>query len=161
MKTRGSKVLSLFSESGNTILERPYFSREDIIPLVHAKYNSLGMSGIDVVAGLRKSLSNISCSISSARIYRVSDSLYSKTFVANALSYLSLASDNTWQGNIPPVALGSNEITGAETYYLEIEFQRARKKYRTASYFNHLGVFDSLNRLRQGQDLLYLTKMEE
>ena len=157
---RASPGLVALSNQFNCYLERPWHQGADrpICTELHARFNSSTMNGIEILARLHKNDKTVSSMISSAKLYVLSDSGFVKTFVSNVTL---TASGNNFYGTVSQATLALNELSGRETYQIEVQFSRVRKKYKASKYFNHLGCFDSLNRLRQATELLQIVKVDE
>lgn len=163
VKPKAGRYPICMSNSGSIVLERPWYldTSGNKFVNMHAKYSSASMDGMDISIGVESKNVSLSCILDKVNIYRIADSGLGRSIIGEFSSYFTLSQFNTWQANIPRVLFSTNEMSGAETYYLEAKILRARKKYFVSKYFNHLGVFDSVNRLRQHQEFLAVTKMEE
>lgn len=126
---------------------------------LHAKFNSSGMDGFSINAFLEKNSKKISSYVGSFDVYRISDSSWSETLIGTLPA--SEMSPGFFSANANSVFLGSNELSGAETYLVRCTMVRRNKSYRSSVYFNHLGCFDSINRLRVFCEDLEITKADE
>lgn len=99
-----------------------------------------------------------SVAVSSVSVYRVSNLDFSKTLIG---SFSPAASGLSYVLTLTQAQLGVNELSGAETYYIEAVATRRARKFRASVYVNHLGCFDSINRLRQASEYNLITKLDE
>lgn len=153
------QVLTL-SNQYNCLLQRTY--DKDLYPdfslRLHAKFNSDQMNGIQVMTELLRNEDSCSCAIVSCKLYRVSEADWSETFISN----ISLsASGNRFAGTINQATLSTNELSGFECYAIEVLALRRRKSFNKKIWFNHLGVYDSVIRLRHDVDRLEILKVDE
>ena len=153
-----NQVLTL-SNVFNCYLQRPWDkSLTDYEVQLHAKFNSDIIDGFKIRASLLKNGESVSCLISSFNIYITNNDTYVTTFIG---SVPAVTNGLGFEANVDQTFLGSNETTGAETYFIECEVLRKRTKYKKSIYFNHIGVFDSIFRLRNQVQFLDLTKVDE
>lgn len=125
---------------------------------IHAKFNSSTMNGISVECRLSDGNKNYSFFADEFDLYRVADGSYTKTFID---TFSLSPSGTTFIGTVLQSDIGSNELSGAETYYIEVSANRKFKKYYAGAYFNHFGCFDSLNRLRNYVEYLMIDKVDD
>lgn len=156
LKQGHNQVLSL-SNNQNILLKRTWHNDKAIEFNVHAKFNADLMNGVQFYASMERYRA-LSFSITSANLYVVDDADWSETLVAPVL--FSLDAGGFYYGSISQVTLGANELSGREVYRLGLEASRGRKKYSKSIWFNHLGVFDSVNRLRVKSDYLKIVKAD-
>ena len=71
------------------------------------------------------------------------------------------ASGNRFAGTINQATLSTNELSGFECYAIEVLALRRRKSFNKKIWFNHLGVYDSVIRLRHDVDRLEILKVDE
>lgn len=154
-----SQVLSLSGQS-NCYLERTWDqAKEENYNLdINVKFNSSAMQGLNIIAELKRNDKICSCVISSIAVYRVSDGSFAKTLIG---SFSPTLSGQSWALNLTQAQLGLNELSGAETYYVEATASRRVRSYKSGVYVNHLGCFDSINRLRKSSEFLQITKLDE
>lgn len=157
---RINQLLTL-SNYSNVVLERTWhkLGRGVFDINLHAKFNTDLMNGIHVVVQLEKDGSVQSSQIPSVNLYRVSESDWTETLVGNFL--LTEISNGVYSVYIDQSDFGSNELSGLEVYSIQVEAQRKRKKFNKKVWFNHLGCFDSILRLKQQSEYLNITKLDE
>lgn len=142
-------------------LERSWFERSLEVPRVvaHAKFNASTMDGIQVTSYLSKGRLTLNSVVSSANLYRVSDLGWANTLVGVVV--FSSDASGVHTSSILQSSFASSELSGKETYMLDLHLARIRKNFRTKLYFNHLGCFDSLNLLRQRTEELQIVKADD
>lgn len=150
----------VLSNNYNLLVERTFQGRMDraFKPILHAKFNSGAMEGVEVSLTLDLNGKSVLSHVESAKIYRVSDSNWTPTLIGNIL--FSETSTGVHTAYLSQSFFALNELSGAETYLIETSIRRLRDVYGTKIYFNHLGCFDSINRLRQASEMLSLTKAD-
>lgn len=131
----------------NILLQRVYHSSETPKVDIHAKFNPSTMNGIMVLAALRRGSQPLSSVLVEASLYRISDSSWTETLIGSITLTPSLTGVHS--GTVTQSSLGSNELSGRETYSIDVELQRHFRRYRKKLWFNHLGIYDSLNMARQ------------
>lgn len=158
--TIGSRNAELLALSNNCYLDRTWDNgpRPDYKLNLHAKFNSSAMQGLVIEARLLSTYRQAQVAVTSFTVYRVSNLDYSKTLIN---TFTPTASGLSWVYTITQAQLGSNELSGAETYYIEATARRRLRQFKASIYVNHLGCFDSLNRLRQRVEYLQITKLDE
>lgn len=140
-----NQVLTLSNQS-NCYLERTWDQKRRVEPFIFASFDSSAMQGIKVIATLRRGLQDAASVVENVALYRVADGSWLETFVFQKAPTMNGLS---WSCSFSQSDLGANELSGAETYSVVVSFRRRREIYRAKCYFNHLGCFDSINRLRQ------------
>lgn len=158
--TVGSRNAELLALSNNCYLDRSWDNgtRPDYKLTLHAKFNSSAMEGLVIEAKLLSTYRQASVAVSSILVYRVSNLDFSRTLIN---TFTPTASGMSWVLTLTQSQLGANELSGAETYYIEALATRRLRKYRSSLYVNHLGCFDSINRLRQCLEYNQITKLDE
>lgn len=152
------QLLTLSNQS-NCYLERTWDKKDPVYALnIHAKFNSDLIEGFRIQAGLFRDGSLVSSYIESFDLYITDGDDYDKTFIA---SFTPVQVGQYWEFNVSQSLLDPLEATGAETFYIECKAQRKRKSYKACAYFNHIGVFDSIFRLKNKVTFLDLTKADE
>lgn len=158
LKTKKSQVVVL--SNCNMILERTWHKLADDFELrLHAKFNTLSMNGIQISGELLNHGKAVSSLITGFNVYAVSETDWSETFIGTALAILT--GGNFYSAYMSQSTLGSNELSGREVYRIECTAYRLRKSFKKYVYFNHLGCFDSINRLRQYADQINILKVDE
>jgi hypothetical protein len=157
---RAAPGLVALSNQYNCYVERVWDqSDEQVISVdIHARFNTSTMNGIEIQASLFKN-KIITSNLVSAKLYVLSDSGFTKTFITDVT--MSEVSTGIFTGTVNQATLALNELSGRETYFIECKFSRIRKKYSKGVYFNHLGVYDSVNRLRHEVEFLQIAKVDE
>lgn len=157
---RAAPGLVALSNQYNCYLERVWgqSAENNISVNLHARFNSADMEGIEIQASLFKN-KVITSNLVSAKLYVIADSGFAKTFITDVT--MSEVSTGIFQGTVDQATLALNELSGRETYFVECRFTRIRKKYLKGIYFNHLGVYDSVNRLRHEVEFLQIAKVDE
>lgn len=142
------------------LLERTWHNKNTEMFLdLHAKFDTNSMNGFQVSAQLIRNNKTLSSSISNVSVYIVNESNWNKTFISNIS--LSEISNGFYSGSINQASLGLNELSGREVYYLECECTRQRRKFKSHKYFNHLGCYDNIIRLRRDTERLESLKVDE
>lgn len=151
----------LLSNRSNILLNSvmTHENAADINFLLHAKFNSDLMNGIQISGSLIRNGLNYGCTISEFKLYRVSDSGWSESFIANIPA--SQVSHGVFSGYINQSTLSSNELSGSECYSVSCIASRVRRKFYNKIFINHIGCYDSIVRLRSDIELLSLTKLDE
>lgn len=140
------------------MLERTWHDRHrDFNLLVHAKFNSGDLDGLNIMSYLSSGAKVKGCQISSFKIYRVSDSDFTESLVYTASPTMD---SGKFYADVTQSNLGLNELSGAETYSILVEAVRKRKTYTQKIWFNHLGCFDSLFRLKKQTQRLEIVKAD-
>jgi hypothetical protein len=153
-----SNQISTMSGQYNMTLEKVGGKQAvEIETNVFAKFNSQTMRGMQVICFLQRGRKKVSSIVQSLKLYRISDGNWNETLVGTFVP--AETSPNVFTLNIF-AALGSNELSGAETYCVDVIFQRRETDYFKRVYFNHLGCFDSILRLRQQNELLSIFKLD-
>lgn len=158
LKTKKSQVVAL--SNCNMILERTWHKLADDFELrLHAKFNTLSMNGIQISGELLNHGKAVSSIITGFNVYSVSETDWSETLVGTSLA--SETAHGFFTAYMSQATLGSNELSGREVYRIECTANRLRKSFKKHIYFNHLGCFDSINRLRQYADQINTLKVDE
>lgn len=156
---RAAPGLVALSNQYNCYLERVWdqLDEQAISVNIHARFNTSTMNGLEIEASLSKN-KVITSSLVSTKLYVLSDSGFTKTFITDVT--MSETSTGIFTGTVNQATLALNELSGRETYFVECKFTRVRKKYSNGVYFNHLGCFDSLIRLRHSVEYLESAKVD-
>ncbi len=147
--------------SDSVRLERTWHERHRKIPQakINAKFNANTMDGIQVFTSLSKDDYILQSTVLTASLYRVAISGWALTQIGT-LTFTEGA-DGIHSVSVPQSSFGSNELTGMETYMIEVKLMRVRRHYGAKVWFNHLGCFDSLNELRKTTERLEIMKVDE
>jgi hypothetical protein len=132
---------------------------EQIVTELFAKFNSETMNGFDVLAYLIKGNKKIEAIPEYLKIYRVNDGDWDEVLIGSV--NLTESNGYLFYAFVSTTFLGSNELSGAETYSAEVSFSLHGKLYRRKTYFNHLGCFDNIWRIRNQIDFIKVTKLDE
>lgn len=153
------QILTL-SNCSNVVLERIWDQRNkgEFELKLHAKFDSSLMNGIQIMGYLIRDQEICSSSITQFSLYRVADGSWTETFISNVTA---TQSGQKFTGYINQTTLSTNELSGAETYAIECVATRKRRTYKDKIWFNHLGCFDSIIRLRHSTELLESNKVDE
>lgn len=158
LRRKNSQLVAL--SNCNTLLKRSWHKSEDDFKLnIHAKFNATAMNGVQICAELLNNDRTVSSVITEFKVYRVSELDWSETLVANVIA--TETDHGFYTGYISQATLGSNELSGMEVYKIVVTASRVRNTYTSFVYFNHLGCFDSINRLRQYSDQINILKLDE
>jgi hypothetical protein len=145
----------------NIFLERTWHreSRSDFELMAHAKFNADAMNGIQIMAKLEIAGKLSQSIVSSFKIYRVAEASWAETLVYTSTP--TEASPGVYLSYITQANLSANELSGMETYAIEILATRRRRTFKKKIWVNHLGCFDSILRLKNEASFLNLTKLDE
>lgn len=69
--------------------------------------------------------------------------------------------NGSFSGIVPESVLLPTIADGEMTYKLQVDITRQDKTFTDVYYFNHLGIYDSVVRLRKKVNFLALTKLDE
>lgn len=143
------------SNCSNVYLERTWHDNATL-PIeisCSVKFNSSTMQGMLIQTFLQKNDRVMASVVSSVKLYKIADGTYAKTYLQDVT--MDELVPGIFTKYINQSTLGtSNELSGRETYMLTVELSRVRKKYKKSFWFNHVGCFDSLNRLRLSTEIL-------
>jgi hypothetical protein len=131
--------------------------RTNLYLKIHAQFDSDLLDGIRIKAYVTNDIRTVPSVIPSISLYRVSMN-WSETLVATVIPS---ESNGIYTAYVDQLLLGSNELSGAETYAIYCIATIRQKKYRKKIYVNHLGIYDNVFRLRQDVDFIDITKVDE
>lgn len=153
--------LMTFSNCSNVLLERTWHrqSVDDYELKIHAKFNGDTMNGIQIMAGVYKGHDLKSSNVSLISLYRVNVITWAETLITTAAP--TEISTGVFSLNVNQTTFGSNELSGLETYAISATANRRRKVFKNKVWLNHLGCFDSINRLQKEVNYLHSTKLDE
>lgn len=126
---------------------------------IHAKFNANLMNGIQFCAELLNHGRRTSSVITEFKLYSVNTSSWAETFITNVSA--TQESNGFFTGYISQATLGANELSGMETYKVTCVANRVRNSFSNFVYFNHLGCFDSITRLRHEAEYAETMKLDE
>jgi len=146
----------------SVLLSQKYRSSSpfDIKANVWAKFNTQTFDGIQLVAWLSDQEFNDKSSASCTfNIYYISaDNNWDATIIATVSG---TANGQKWTATCDQSTLGpANELSGERTLLVESVLNRLSKTYKNRSYVNHLGIYDSLIRLKNDLEFVKVTKMD-
>lgn len=125
-----------------------------------AKFNTNTFDGIQLIAWLENTESNITPSANCVfKIYYVDvNNNWSQSLIHTVNGTLN---GNQWTAAPTQADLGlSNELDGERTLMIEVSLTKWNRVFNKRFYVNHLGVYDSIVRLRQEVDFLNITKKD-
>lgn len=135
---------------------------ESVLKLtVAAQFNTDNFDGIKLIAYLFEDQTGAVSAIGSLTfaVYKVSSPNWQDEFIA---SFTGTELPNTYiYKELTLADLGSIDLDGETTLMIEATGLRLGKIYRSRIYVNHLGVSDSILRLKQSIDYLTLMKKDE
>lgn len=158
----GRKTGQILSLSNyNILLERTWHrgSRDDYSLQVHAKFNASTMNGLQIVCQLFKGKVERSFQAIEFKLYRVAEGSWVETLITT----VAPTQDSPVKASavVTQATLGLNELSGMETYCLEVSALRKRRRFATKVWFNHLGCYDSINQLVRASQVSLVLKMDE
>lgn len=129
---------------------------------VWAKFDVTDFDGIQLLAYINKNNNQIihgaNCTFTVNLIN--TNSTWNETFLYSTSGTQQI--NGSFIADVTQTNLGStNELDGELTLSIECEIYRFGKKYKNKIYVNHLGVYDSIIRLRQEVEFLFVTKKDE
>lgn len=156
----GSSLVISSNKAYTSMLYRIGHTKPTYSASVWAKFDSANFDGIYIMAQLlRNGSETISAGSCIFKLYRIDDTQsWNETLVSTVAGTLELNGKLT--AHVPESALGGFLLDGETTYSVEVEMIRFNKKYKSKVYVNHLGVYDSIVRLRQEDEFLFITKKD-
>jgi hypothetical protein len=128
---------------------------------VWAKFNTGSFDGIQLIAWVENKDKNVIASASCEfKVYYIdTTNNWNQTLIFTGSG---TASGNRWVASPNQVALGSgNVLDGERTLMIEANVTRWGDTYKNTVYVNHLGVYDSILRLRSDVEFLEISKKDE
>jgi len=135
------------------------FDLRSLVTKVWAKFNTDTFDGIQLVANLYKQNDVLTSSASCVfKIYNIStDQNWTQTLI-----YTTNGTYNgNWIATVTQANLGSVDLDGEPTLKIEAVITSQGKEFKSSVYVNHLGIYDSLFRLKQEVEFLSITKKDE
>lgn len=125
------------------------------------QFNTTDLSSIKLIAYLysKDDVGAGSINTCTFNIYRVSDPNWTETYISSFSA--SALSNNYFFVNVDVANLVGASMDGDTTLMIETVVTRLSDTYRDRIYINHLGVYDSIVRLRQDVEFLDITKLDE
>lgn len=135
-------------------------SNSDLVIKMAARFNSETFDGIKVIAYLYEAASGSISNAASATfdVYKVSTTTWEDEFI-NTFPSLQLPNSYYYR-ELTEADLGGIALDGENTLMIEVVVTRLSDVYRDRIYINHLGVYDSVIRLRKDVDFLNITKQD-
>jgi hypothetical protein len=139
---------SLITNSSHVVKIAAEFNKDDL--------NSVRFIGYlyDPIMGSTAAASG--CTFS---VYRVVNPNWSDNLVYTVSG--TVLSNGYWYADVPVGSLSPADLEGGETLAIEATLTRLSDVMRDKVYINHLGIYDSIIRLRQDVDFLDITKADE
>lgn len=154
------QVLTLCGQ-GNIVLERTWHkqSTPQFEITAHAKFNTDLMKGFQVVAKL-EDRGDVKASASPLfKLYRVAENSWVETLIDEFIPVE--ISHGVWSRGIDQIDIDPNELSGREVYAVEVFLSRKRRTYKHKFWFNHLGSYDSIWRLKRESEQHEILKLDE
>lgn len=92
-------------------------------------------------------------------VYRVAAPGWTDTLITSFSG--AILSNHYWFADVNLSALLPANLDGDTTLMVESVIVRSGETFRDRQYFNHIGVYDSIDRLRKDVDFLDITKVDE
>lgn len=158
----GQKIRQILTlcDQGNIVLERTWHKQSTprFEINAHVKFNTDQMNGLQVLAQL-DDRGDVKASASPVfMLYRVDQGSWNETLI-NDFTPVELA-HGSWACTIDQSELGANELSGLEVYSIEIYFNRKRRTFKKKLWFNDLGSFDSIWRIKRAIEQHEILKMD-
>jgi hypothetical protein len=132
-------------------------SNQDLV--VWAKFKSSDFDGINLIAFLNKNNKKATIGSCLFKIYSISnDDSWTETLINQTTIN---GPTNSAKLHLSEASLTPLELDGEFTISVEVILTIRDKKYNKKIYINHLGVYDSIFRLRQDVEFLDITKVDE
>lgn len=126
-----------------------------------AQFNKDDLNSVRIAAYLYNPITgatdnSASCTFS---IYKVVNPNWSDIYLTTVSG--SQLPNQYWYYNLPLSSIPSVELDGSDSIMIEAVITRLSQTYRDRIYINHLGVYDSIVRLKQDIEYLDITKQDE
>ncbi len=131
---------------------------DQVTPKIFAKFNSQNLNGFQIICGLENKAVPVSSTVQSLKVYRIADGSWAETLIGSLTP--TLAASGYYEAFADNAFLGSNELSGAETYLIEGVFLRRNSVLKAKVYFNHLGCFENIRQLRSQAEFLQISKLD-
>ncbi len=128
---------------------------------IAAQFNTETFDGLKIIAYLYEDTSGSVSSLGTCTfsVYKVESPTWKDTFILNSSG--SILPNNYFYKEFTESDLGGLSLDGETTLMIEAVGIRLGRVYRNRIYVNHLGVYDSILRLRQDVEWLDLSKVDE
>lgn len=128
---------------------------------ISAEFNKVDLNSIYTVAYLYNQLTGgvdnaSSCTVS---YYKVNNPNWSETLITSVGT--TQLPNQYFYVNTPLTSLPGVDFEGGDVIRVEVAIVRSGYTFRDRVYINHLGVYDSIIRLRNDIEFLDLTKVDE
>lgn len=158
----GRKLVISLCSNYNSVLftkrHKPASARDFNITL-WAKFNTDSFDGIQMISFLEKNDQSMSAADCSFDIYSLStDNLWTETLRTTVTGSYS---NGKFIASASQASLAPVDLDGEVTLAIKCTMQRQGKTFTKKIYLNHLGVYDSIFRLRKDVEFLDLTKVDE
>lgn len=144
----------------STIANISYVQRSkipDLVLSIWAKFDDISFDGISISLELLRDIKIKSIGSGTINLYSVnSGKNWEKTFIASKSINVS-----EQYGQVDFTASELPDFVGDVTFLIEAITYRQNEKVVARSYFNHLGIFDSVTNNKKAIDFLRLTKLDE
>jgi len=133
------------------------FNDQDLV--VWAKFKTVDFDGINLIAFINKNDKKKQIGSCRFKVYSIStDDNWDETLIFDSTI---ISPGPSAKLHVPQVDLDPLELDGEFTMSVEAEIVVRNKSYKKKIYVNHLGVYDSIFRLRQEVEFLDITKVDE
>lgn len=130
-----------------------------IEPSLWVKFDAENFDGIQLIGFLNKNSEIISSANCTFTINTVSiDDLWTETIVTTVPG---VNVDNRFIVAVPSSSFGFLDLDGEVTLSVEMSIERMGITYKKKIYVNHMGIYDSIFRLKQDVEFLDITKVDE
>lgn len=161
--TRNSIVITPASSYNSVLLTKKHkscklrFSDQDMV--VWAKFKTQDCDGINLIAFINKNNKKKQIGSCNFKVFSISvDDNWTETAILNTtLNFPGVSA----KLHVPQSTLDPLELDGEFTLSIEAEIKIRNEFYRKKIYVNHLGVYDSVFRLKQEVEFLDITKVDE
>jgi len=125
-----------------------------------AKFSSDNFDGINCLSKLLKNEKEISAENCTISVFSIeNNNTWQETLLNTKVINLQ---QNVFKIDFSQNELGINtELLGETTFKLECSITRLGKTFKKVIYLNHLGVYESVFKLQQDVDFLFVTKKDE
>lgn len=134
------------------------------VPKIAVELDTSDLDSIRVVGYLYNTVSGTvdNASTCTFKVFRVSNELSPKWNDILIHTEVGVQEPNSYfLVDIPLSNLPGTQLDGDTTLMIEVLIVRSGRSYRDRLYVNHLGVYDSIVRLRQDVEWLDLSKLDE
>lgn len=134
-------------------------SNKDYSVKLWGKFDTVNFDGIQLMCYLHKKEEILQTSECTFKVYKVEPNSWDESFL---FENVGVYSTNKFVLSVTQAQLGvTAELDGDYTLAIEASIKRGTKAFKSKIYLNHLGVYDSIFRLRQDVEFLDITKVDE